>query len=103
MSGRLGKAILAANTATDIYTVPAARVATVNVNLCNIGSAAATVRLAIRTGALTNADYIEHSVVLQPGEVLERTSIAMSAGEILVAHASTADVAVRAHGFVEAA
>ena len=102
-SGKFGKAALTAATDTDLYTVPAGTVATVNVNLCNRAAAAVKVRIAIRTAALADADYLEYDASLPAGGVLERTGIAMSAGETLTVRAAAAGVSARAHGFEEAA
>ncbi len=102
-SGKLGKAALAAAADTDLYTVPAGTVATANINLCNRTSAAVTVRLAIRSAALADADYIEYDAALPANGVLERTGIALSAGETITVRASAAGVSARAHGFEEVA
>lgn len=102
-SGRLGKASIAANTDADVYTVPAGIVAAANVNICNTGAAAVKVRLAIRSGALAAADYIEHDADVPAGGVLERTGLALTAGETVVVRASASGVSVRVHGFEETA
>lgn len=100
-SGRLGKSALAANVDVDVYTVPAGVVATANVNICNTGDAEVVVRVAVRSGPLADSDYIEHGLKLPPGGVLERTGIALSAGETITVRSDTAGVAVRVHGFEE--
>lgn len=107
-SGRLGKALLAANTDTTLYTAPPGIVATATVGLCNTGSTSASVRLAVTTAAApVPGDYLEYEVVLGPAGVpgsinlLERTGIVLGPGEMLIARASTGAVSVRAHGFEE--
>lgn len=102
-SGKLGKAALAAAADTDLYTVPAGTVATANINLCNRTTSAVTVRLAIRSAALADADYIEYDAALPANGVLERTGIALSAGETITVRASAAGVSARVHGFEEVA
>ena len=102
-SGKLGKAALAATTDTDLYTVPAGTVATANINLCNRTSAAVTVRISIRSAALADADYIEYDAKLPANGVIERTGIALSAGEIVTVRASAPGVSARVHGFEETA
>lgn len=102
-SGKFGKAALVANADTDLYTVPAATVATASVNLCNRTTAVIAVRLAVRSGALAETDYIEYDTKVPPNGVLERTGIVMSAGEVLTVRAAAAGISVRAHGFEEAA
>jgi len=101
MSGLLGKADLAANTDTSLYTVPAQTIATVNLNLCNRSAAAVSVRIAIHTGTLTDADYLEYDSVIPPRGLLERTGLAMSSGETLTVRANGTGISVRAHGFEE--
>lgn len=106
-SGRFGKADLAANTHTDLYTVPAGKVATASVCLVNRGAADVTVRVAVRTGAAgaapDNADYLEYDTKIPPGGVLERTQIALSAGETVTVRSSASGVSARIHGFEESA
>jgi len=101
MSGLLGKADLAANTDTSLYAVPDDTVATVNLNLCNRSAAAVSVRIAVHTGALSNADYLEYDSLIPARGLLERTGLAMSAGETLTVRASGTGISARAHGFEE--
>jgi hypothetical protein len=103
-SGKLGSNALTAATNVTVYTVPADTVAALNINMVNRSAGVtATVRLAVGTNASpANADYIEFGAQLEPGGVLERTSIAASAGERVVAWASTGDVTVRVHGLERA-
>ena len=104
MSGRLGKARLAADTDTVIYTVPASTLATVNFNAVNMASnAGALVKFSISTTDTPAAgDYYEMSTLLANGDVVERTGIMLSAGERVIARASTNTVDVRVHGIEEA-
>jgi len=103
MSGFLGKADLAATANTDLYTVPAGKITTANINLCNRTNVAITARIAIRSDALGDADYLEYDTSIPPHGVLERSGMVLSAGETIVAHASAAGVSVRVHGFEEEA
>jgi Fe-S cluster assembly scaffold protein SufB len=102
--GKLGSAALAAATYTVVYTVPANKIATLNVAVVNRGGADAEVRVAITTEAATPAvaDFIEFDAVV-PGEggILERTALVAGSGEKIMVRASTADVTVRVHGLVE--
>jgi hypothetical protein len=102
-SGILGKAALAAGTNTNLYTVPAGKVTTANINLCNRTSASVTVRIAIRSTVQTDADYIEYDTTLPANGVLERTAIVLAAGEIITVYASADGVSARVHGFEESA
>ncbi len=102
-SERLGKADLAAATNTDLYTVPAGTVATAFVAFCNRTSADINVRLAVRSAALANTDYLEYDATVPANGALERTGIALGAGEIVTVYAAAIGVSVRVHGFEEAA
>jgi hypothetical protein len=100
MSGKLGAVVPAANTDTTVYTVPAGKVASINVTFVNRGAASAIVNLAIATSATpANADFIEFGVEIPLNGILERTGLVASAGELVVVRASTADCSVRVHGF----
>jgi len=101
MSGLLGKADLAKNTDTSLYTVPADALATVNLNLCNRTANTRKVRIIIRSGTLTNADFLEYDSVMPPFGLLERTGLALSAGETLTVRADGTGISARAHGFEE--
>jgi hypothetical protein len=103
MSGKLGKADLAAAADTDLYTTPAGIVATASVAFVNRTAAAITVRLAVRSAALANSDYLEYDASIPANGVLERTGIVLSPGEIITVRASAVGVSARAHGFEETA
>ena len=102
-SGNLGSAALAANADTLLYTVPAGKVTTLNINCCNRDAAAsAKVRIAIGAGANpANADYIEYGTSLLANGVLERSGFVCGAGEKVWVRADTANVSVRVYGFEE--
>lgn len=101
-SGKLGAANLVAETDTLLYTVPADKVATVNVRFANRGTAATKVRLAIGTGASpANTDYMTYDQSLPGNGIIEDTGIVCSAGEKVWARSEAADVSVRVHGFEE--
>jgi hypothetical protein len=101
--GLLGKASLAANTDTSIYTVPASTVTTANINMVNTTAAAITIRLSIGSATPAAADYIEYETSLPANGVMERSGIVMSAAEVVVARASATGVSIRAFGFTEVA
>ncbi|MDO5609479.1 MAG: hypothetical protein Q4G62_01625 [Pseudomonadota bacterium] len=101
-SGRFGNADLQANTDVDLYTVPVGTVATANINLCNRSESPVRARIAIRSGALGSAHYLEYDALIPPNGVLGQTGVAMSPGEIITVRASAAGVSARAHGFEEA-
>lgn len=96
---KLGAADLSATTLTTVYTVPANTEAIVNINVCNRGSSAATVRLAIAEGATPGAeDYIEYDFEIPANGVLERTGRHMQASLLVVAYSSAASVSVVVDG-----
>lgn len=98
-SGKLGSANLLAAADTLIYTVPALKIATVNVRFSNRNATAVKVRLAIGTGgAPTVADYIDYDVPMTANGILEDTGMVLSAGEKVWARSDTANVSIRAHG-----
>ncbi len=101
-SGRFGKASLAADTATDLYTVPPGKVATCTINICNISAVEIKVRLAVRVGALAAGDYLEYDTRIPANGVLERSHIVLSPGETVVVSASGVGANVRVYGFEEA-
>lgn len=101
-SGVLGAADLAAATNTTIYTVPASRVATVNINICNRGTSPVKIRLAVSATASPAAgSYIEYDANLAGNGVLERTGFVLEAGRLVVAYSDLATVSVVVHGFEE--
>lgn len=100
----LGSAQPAAATVAAVYTVPASRRAVINVNCCNIGDAPAKVRLALSADAAPQAaQWIEWDVTLDPSAVLERTGIALGAGQKLFAYSDSGQVTVNVWGVEELA
>lgn len=101
-SGILGQAAPAATTNATVYTVPAGKLASFNVNIVNRGSVAVSVRLAIAsTDTPSNAEWIEYGAAIPANGVLERTGLVAQTGERVVAFASTADVSVNVYGYEE--
>lgn len=101
MSVLSNKVALVAATNTDLVTVPAGKVGTVNVNVCNRTEAPIRVRIAIRQGALADSDYIEFDYKLPPNSTIERTGLALASGETIVVRADAAGASARVHGFIE--
>lgn len=101
-SGILGQSTPSANTNTSVYTVPATKVATMNINIVNRGSTMSTVRLAIAsTGTPANSEFIEFDAIIPANGVLERTGIVAQAAEQVVVFASTANTSVNVYGYEE--
>ena len=98
-TGRLGHADLAAGTNTSLYTVPANTFGIVTLSICNRGNSAISVRVAVASaGTPLNSEYIEYDVEVLAKGVLERSGIAMAAGQILVVYSSAANVSAVAMG-----
>lgn len=99
-TGILGQSDLTATTNTTVYTVPANTTATMNINVCNRGNSAITVRLAIAAAAApVNAEWIEYDVSIPAYGVLERTGIVAQATKRVVAYASAATTSVNVYGY----
>jgi hypothetical protein len=98
-TGRLGTADLAAATNTTIYTCPADTFAVATVSICNRGSSAATIQLALSSTATpTAAEYLEFDTSLSAKGVLERTGIVIDAGKLLVIRSSSISVNAVVYG-----
>ncbi|MBD8051756.1 hypothetical protein [Limnohabitans radicicola] len=101
-SGTLGQADLAATTNTAVYTVPAGKVASFNVNVLNRTTSNVTVRMAISaTSSPTNSEFLEYEATVPANGVMERTGLVASAGKNLVIYASSTGVSVNVFGFEE--
>lgn len=98
-SGILGGADLTATTDTTIYTVPDDRVATLTVSLCNRNSTVVLVRIAL-VGDITN--YIEYDFSLGPNLPIERSGIALGAGQSVLVRSDTANISASVYGWEEA-
>jgi hypothetical protein len=107
-NGCFGTAKPLANTKTTIFTVPAGKVSTVNINVANAADIPASVNLYIgpspAQGAEWDARYcVEPGTLVQGRGVLHRTGFAMSAGESLAVVTDGTSISVRADGFEEEA
>ena len=104
-SGILGQSAPSATTDTSVYTVPASTLSVVNINVLNRSSAnPVNVRIALAASATpTSSEYIEYDVTVPAKGVVERTGIALNAGEQVVIYVSTADTSVSVYGLEQAA
>jgi len=94
----------AAGATAALYTAPTGRSATINLSACNTGQVEARVRVAVGTGETPpDSGWIEYDAVLSPSDVLERTAIALSAGQKVFVRVSTADVCFNVWGIEEVA
>jgi hypothetical protein len=98
-TGRLGTADLAAATNTTVYTCPTATFAVVTVSVCNRGTSAANIQVAVASSATPSAaEYLEFDTSLSAKGVLERTGIVLDAGKLLVVRSSTTSVNAVVYG-----
>jgi|TARA_B110000967_G_scaffold37712_1_gene37202 hypothetical protein len=98
-TGRLGHADLAAGTNTSLYTVPANTFGIVTLSICNRGNSAISVRVAVASaGTPALSEYVEYDVEVLAKGVLERSGIALAAGQILVVYSSAVNVSAVAMG-----
>jgi hypothetical protein len=103
-TGRLGVADLAAGgDGTSVYLCPASTFTVATVNVCNRGSTAVTIRVAVTANdptslAPADAEYIEYDVEILAKGVLERTGLVLDAGKRIVVRSSAATVSAVAYG-----
>lgn len=98
---RLAAVDVPSTTNTDVYTVPSNRRASFTLSLCNRTSTARTVRVALRSGTLTDADYIEFDTTLPANGVLERSGLVLGAGQVCVVRTSATGVSAVVYGVEE--
>jgi hypothetical protein len=107
-SGLQGKAAPAANTWTNIYTVPSGKVLSFSINAVNRGTATANVDFVISTsstsGAIADSEYVDFAAVLSSvGSTLERTGLVTddTNGKYIWVRSSTANVSFQVYGYEE--
>lgn len=98
----LGQAALAATTLTAAYTVPGATQAVVStVTLCNRDPAGCAVRLSVAIAGAADdpKQYLYYDLPLSGNDTFAATiGIALGAGDVVRAYASTANVTVNVFG-----
>lgn len=101
-SGRLGAVDLPATTNTTVYTVPSSTQTALSVSVCNRGSSAVTVRLALAaTDTPSVSEWIEYDTAVIANDAMERSGIILSAGQKVVAYTNVATVSVVVYGVEE--
>lgn len=107
-SGFLGKAKPAANTWTNIYTIPSAKVASFSINASNQASTPSNIDFVISTsstsGGIAATEYIEYAAPLASlGSNLERTGLVSDDvnGKYIWVRSSSAEVAFQVYGYEE--
>lgn len=96
-------------TLTDIYTVPASKVADINLNIANRSDTNTSLRIAhIKNGTASGVsieDYILYdlptSIFVSNFSPLEKTAILMSAGDTIAVYSSASAVTVQINGIEE--
>ena len=103
-TGKLGAKDLSATTNTTVYTCPADTYAVVAINICNRGSNATAVRIAVADGDSPGAaEYIEYDSEIFSKNVLERTGLVLAATQRLVVYSTQASVSAVVVGIETAA
>ena len=99
-SGRLGTANITTTSDTTIYTCPASNFAVVSVSLCNRGTSAIAIRMAVAAAGTPAVDeYIEFDTSIAAKGVFERTGLVLDAGKkIVVTTGSAGTLSVVAYG-----
>lgn len=102
-SGRLAAVdIAAATTYTSVYTVPATKLASFNLNLVNRSAVSVQVRIALAaTASPTNAEFIEYDATIPANGVLERSGLTLDAAKFVVVYASLIGVTAVVWGIEE--
>jgi hypothetical protein len=100
----LASALPSANTLTKLYTVPDGKRAVVNMTACNRANSAATIRIAMSSKSTpADSEYIEFDSNINANDSIERTAIALSAGEQIFVQANSSSVAFVVWGIEEIA
>lgn len=98
----LGQVAPSATTDTTLYTVPASTQTVVStINVCNRGTSAATVRIAVRPAGATlaNLHYQAFDTVVDGSAILPLTiGMTLNATDVITVRASTANFSFSAFG-----
>jgi hypothetical protein len=101
--GALAQSSPAATTLTDAYTVPALKVATVEVIVAERAAATAAIRIshAINGAANANAQYLLYDFAMAANDSLTTARFTMRAGDVLRVYSSTGNVSFNINGIEE--
>lgn len=96
----LGQSLPAAITNTVLYTVPASTEAEVSLKICNQSATASAIRVALVPDgyALATKHYVIYDYSLDGNQMIDMTSISLSAGDFIVVYTANATVSFVATG-----
>jgi hypothetical protein len=107
-SGFLGKSNPAANTWTNIYAVPSAKVASISINAVNTAGLSAGIDIAVSTsatsGSIAVSEYLDYAMTLPAlGSSYERSGIVTDAtnGKYVWVRANSANISFQVYGYEE--
>jgi hypothetical protein len=104
-SGILGQTnITTQATWTSAYTVPAGKVATLNLGICNRSLSSAVIRIALATSTSpSSAEIIEYDIFLAAHDVYERGGLVLDAAKQVVVYitSSSPEISVLVTGYEE--
>ena len=105
MSGILSQNLLTLNTDTLVYTVPAGKISSLTVSVCNQSpSADARISMALTPlPASTANSYIEFNAIVPSSGVLERSAIVLEAGNTIRVSSTISNTSVVVFGIEETA
>ena len=103
INGALGHSTPAANTPTDIYTVPTSRRATVTVLVCNRNASATSIRIShAKAGAADNlVQYLAYDLALAANSTIATVNFTMAAGDVLRVRSASGFVTFNVNGIEE--
>jgi hypothetical protein len=98
----LGQALPAANTFTDIYTVPSGNSAVVStINVCNLTASNVSFRIATRPkgNTLTSAQYVAYDIALGAQDAIGMTmGVTLAATDVVTVYSFQGNVAFNLYG-----
>ena len=98
----LGQVYPSAATNTTLYTVPASTQTVVStITICNLGSAADTIRIAIRVSAaaISNEDYIAYEEAIAANSMMTITAgLTLAATDVVTIYSTAGTCAFNAFG-----
>ena len=99
----LGQVDADATTLTDLYTVPAKKLATLRVLVAERAGGTPTFRIALRIGgaSIANKHYIVYEKALTANGVYQTPPIELGENDVVTVRASDGNVSFNANGFEE--